>query len=416
MDAAAVARNLRLLNAFWFLRDFHLWLPIWIVFLTVQRGFSLTEVTTAEGLFLVGVVLLEVPTGAVADRWGRSRSLALGALALGLAIFLFAFISNFAILLASFLLWSVASTLMSGADMALLFDTLKHSGRDGEYERRAGRGTALSWAGAAFATLAGGPIAAATSLRVTIFAGVVTCLVLAVVALCLREVPHAGSDAHAPGARRTSYAASIRLAFADVWHAPDVRAVILLAGTATAATHAVIYLVQPYLLDRDIEIGFWFSALQVPMTIAGVAGSLIAARLAGRLGVAALLAVPIGGAAAYFVLAGVPGLAAYPALLALHLFGTTLAPIASGYVNRRTTSERRATVLSMQGMVLSLLMAALAPGLGFASDEWGLAWAFATGGLVCLATVLAFGRGLLPLLARSPDAEPALAAEATASG
>ena len=70
-------RNLFLLNAYWFLRDFQLWIPVWIVFLTVDQGFSLTEVLIAEGLFLVAVVLLEVPTGAVADRYGRSRSLAL---------------------------------------------------------------------------------------------------------------------------------------------------------------------------------------------------------------------------------------------------------------------------------------------------------------------------------------------------
>ncbi|HEX6032378.1 MAG TPA: hypothetical protein VFY90_13180, partial [Tepidiformaceae bacterium] len=43
------ARNIRLLYLYWFLRDFHLWIPVWIVFLTVERGFSLTDVTGAEG-------------------------------------------------------------------------------------------------------------------------------------------------------------------------------------------------------------------------------------------------------------------------------------------------------------------------------------------------------------------------------
>lgn len=138
-------RNIRLLQVFWFLRDFQLWIPVWIVFLTTERGFSLTEITGAEGLYLVGIVVLEVPTGAVADRYGRSRSLALGAFCLGLAVLIFAFASSFAVLMVSFMLWSVAHTLMSGADMALLFDTLKLSHRESEYERFAGRGSALSW-------------------------------------------------------------------------------------------------------------------------------------------------------------------------------------------------------------------------------------------------------------------------------
>ncbi|MBK6563235.1 MFS transporter [Candidatus Amarobacter glycogenicus] len=107
------------------MRDFQLWIPAWIVFLTIERGFSLTQVTAAEGLYLIGVLILEVPTGAVADRYGRSKSMALGAAVLGGAVLIFAFTQSFAVLLASFLLWSVASALMSGADMALLFDTLK---------------------------------------------------------------------------------------------------------------------------------------------------------------------------------------------------------------------------------------------------------------------------------------------------
>ena len=54
MRAAHPDRNIRLLFAYWFLRDFQLWIPVWIVFLTIEQGFSLTQVTTAEGLFLIG--------------------------------------------------------------------------------------------------------------------------------------------------------------------------------------------------------------------------------------------------------------------------------------------------------------------------------------------------------------------------
>lgn len=97
-------RNLRLLFGYWFLRDFQLWIPVWIVFLTVDRGFSLTQVTLAESIFLIGVLVLEVPTGAVADKYGRSVSMALGALVLGIAILIFAFTSSFPVLVTSFLM------------------------------------------------------------------------------------------------------------------------------------------------------------------------------------------------------------------------------------------------------------------------------------------------------------------------
>ncbi|MCC7365332.1 MAG: MFS transporter [Dehalococcoidia bacterium] len=389
-------RNLRLLYAFWFLREFQLWIPVWIVFLTLEQGFSLTQVTAAEGLFLVGVVLLEVPTGAVADRWGRSRSLGLGAVCLGASILLFAFTTSFSILLASFLLWSVASTLMSGADMALLFDTLKESGHEDQYERLAGRGHALNWAGAGIATLLGGSVAALLDTRATIFIGAGTCLLTALAAFLVSE-PAQLTREHAE-----HYFRSIGRAFGDVWHATDVRAVVLLAGAAYAAMESVGYVVQPYLLDRGIEVGTLFSLLQVPTILAGTVGALAAARVGGRYGAAlALVSIPLLAAGAFATLAVSPGLTAYAALPVIYLLSASLLPIATGYVNRRVSSERRATVLSNQGMVGSLVLAALAPGLGFVTDTWGLPWAFATSGAMALLALALFAPRL-PLRNRPP--------------
>ena len=386
-----LTRNLRLLQAFWFLREFQLWIPVWIVFLTDERGFSLTEVTGAEGLFLVGIVFLEVPTGAVADRYGRSLSLALGAFCLGLAVLIFAFANSFAVLLASFLLWSVAHTLMSGADMALLFDTLKLGNREAEYERLSGRGSALSWAGAGFATLLGGPVAAFVDTRLTIFLGAGTCVVAAFIALALWEPPHRRDDQpHAP------YLGTIRTAFHEMWSVPPVRAVVLLAGTAAAALVASHYLIQPYLSERGVAVGARFSLLQVPVFFAGFIGSMLAARIGIRVGTTrALIGLPLVGVGAYLVLATAPGLSGYAALPLLVALGSAVQPISSGFVNRRISSERRATVLSIQGMVNSLTLAGLAPAVGFATDESGTGAAFLLGGVMALSAVILFGPLLL---------------------
>ncbi len=402
MHSEHVDRNIRLLYAFWFLRDFQLWIPVWIVFLIIERGFSLTEVTTAEGLYLVGVVVLEVPTGAVADRWGRSRSLALGALCLGGAVLIFAFTTSFGILLASFLLWSVAHTLMSGADSALLFDTLRAGGREEEFEHVAGRGVACSWAGAGIATLAGGPVAALFDIRATIIFGAATCLVTAVMGLMLWEAPRRHSASPEP------YLAGIRGAFREVWRASEVRAVVLLAGTTFAAIESVHYLVQPYLLNRGVEVGVFFSLLQAPMLLAGIGGAWFSSRLQGRIGpIRLLLGLPMVAVVGYAALAASPGLAAYAAFPVMFALGSCIRPVAGGYVNRRVGSERRATILSMQGMVSSLVLAALAPAAGSATDQWGLSPAFALVGAFTVVALVLFGG---PLLGRRSEGGPPAAA------
>lgn len=404
MDSRAADRNVLLLYAYWGLREFQLWIPVWVVFLTLEQGFTLTAVTSVEGLYLVGIVLLEVPTGAVADRYGRSRSLALGAFTLGIAVLLFAFATNIPILVVSFLLWSVAHTLMSGADMALLFDTLKLKSDEAAFERIAGRGAALSWAGAGVATFLGGPVAALTDIQFTIYLGAATCVVTGFIALAMKEPPHSRGES------TEHYWAGIAGAFRQTWRTLDLRWVILLSGAGFAAIEAVQYLVQPYLLDRGVEVGFWFSALQVPMIFAGAGGALVAGFVGGRAGaIVALITIPVGGVGAYLALAAVPGLWAYAAIPALFALASCMEPITTGYVNRRISSENRATILSMQGMVGSLTLAALAPAAGFITDEWGLVAAFAAGAASTAAAIALFG---LPLIGKKepPSAPPVVVA------
>ena len=399
MESRTLDRNILLLYAFWGLREFQLWIPVWVVFLTLEQGFTLTAVTSVEGLYLVGIVLLEVPTGAVADRYGRGISLAAGAFCLGGAVLLFAFATNIPILVVSFLLWSVAHTLMSGADMALLFDTLKLKGHEEKFESIAGRGTALSWAGAGVATFLGGPVAAFTDIEFTIYIGAATCVLTGLIALAMKDPPHSRNE------HPEHYWAGIAAAFRSTWRTTDLRWVILLSGAGFAAIEAVQYLIQPYLLDRGVEVGFWFSALQVPMIFAGAGGALVAGSVGGRVGaIIALLTIPIGAVGAYLALAAAPGLWAYAAIPALFALASCMQPITTGFVNRRIESDNRATILSMQGMVGSLTLAALAPAAGFITDEWGLAAAFVAGGASTAAALAIFG---LPLIGKKePPAAP----------
>ncbi|TME73769.1 MAG: MFS transporter, partial [Chloroflexi bacterium] len=68
------------------LLGFILWVPIWVIFLQ-GKGLSLTQVGLLEGVAWTITAFLEVPTGAIADRWGRKASIAVGASLYGIAMF-----------------------------------------------------------------------------------------------------------------------------------------------------------------------------------------------------------------------------------------------------------------------------------------------------------------------------------------
>ncbi len=153
-----------------------------------------------------------------------------------------------------------------------------------------------------------------------------------------------------------------------------------------------------------------FPLLQVPMLLAGLGGALVAERAMAQVGVKALLFGPLVGGAGYVILAVSPGLWAYAALPLIVGTSSLVEPIATGYINRRIGSEQRATVLSIVSMVRSLVLAFLAPLLGFATDQWGIAEAFVIGGVMTLVCAIGFG---VPLWwrARRADVRPLSAAE-----
>lgn len=380
----ALERNIRLFYLLRLLRYLQVWLPVWVVYLTVEQGFSLTQVTTADGLFFVAVTLLEVPTGAVADRWGRSVSLGLGALSLAVALLVFAFTTSYTILLASFMVWALAETLSSGADLALLYDTLKALGREHEYERHAGRGEAALAVGSALGVLLGGPVAALTSTQATILIGAATTAMTAILAFSLAEAPF---QSQAGGIRE--FLPGLRQAFFFVRRHAAVRQMLILGGVLGAGLGAQGYLLQPYLLANDIEVGWLFSVLQMPVQAGFIIGPLVAAPLILRMGEPRLLpALVVLGGVSLALVWGLPGLAGIACLALVAAIEMAARPITSGYVNRRVPSEQRATILSMQSFAMGLVIAPLAPLVGATADSSGV-----RAGYLLLAGVVILGGG-----------------------
>src|SRR6476619_2101148 len=93
-------------------------------------GLSNLEAFAANAFFTVGMVLFEVPTGVVADMWGRRLSYLLGTLTLSGSTFLYwlLWVTN-----APFLPWAIVSMLLglgftffSGAVEAWLVDALHY--------------------------------------------------------------------------------------------------------------------------------------------------------------------------------------------------------------------------------------------------------------------------------------------------
>jgi len=380
-----------------FLMRCELWLPIWVVYLQKQRGLSLTQITLLDIPFFLLVVAAEVPTGAVADRFGRRISLILGSLMIAIAFFIFGIADNYVIILVSWTAWGFGQTFQSGADAAILYDSLKQIGREDDFQKINGRMWALTSFAAVTAILIGAPIAAATSFTVPIFLSVGIALAAIPVAFSMHE-PRAEQSGP-----REPYFQTLFAGVRTAWDQPTLRYVILYSGLMTAFTFSPMVFQQPFLDHHGIgtgNLGLW----QAPVRGAGIATALGAHQLLARAGYrASFFALPALIAGCSFALAGIDHAWAFGAFLGIGLAAGAQSPILATYVNRRIPSERRATILSVQGVAGSFMLAGSQPVAGMIADMFGLRPLFLAFGVAMIVLVPV----VLVLWTRAEDTEQA---------
>jgi MFS family permease len=369
-----------------FLMNFQLWWPIWVLYLQDDRGLSLTQITLLDVPFFLLVVAMEVPTGAVADRWGRRYSLMLGSLMFSIAVFVFGIAESYPLLLLSYTAWGFGLTFQSGADTAILYDSLKAIDREDDFQKINSRMWALTSAAVLVAILIGAPIASATSFSYPIILSALISICAVPVAFSMHEPKHERDDEY------ERYFQMVRTGIVEAWRAPALRYIILFSGIIGAAVFAPMIFIQPFLDEHGVNtenLGYW----QAPVRGAGVIAALLVAQFVARVGQrASFAAMPVAVAIAMLALAGVDELWAYGVFLAVGMVAGSMNPILASYVNKRIPSERRATMLSVQSVVASLILAGVEPATGALADLVGLQGMFLA---VAAMTVVAGGGTLL---------------------
>lgn len=361
-----------------FLMDFQLWLPIWVLYLRDERGFSITQINLLDTPFFLLIVVAEVPTGAVADRFGRRTSLLLGTAFFALAIIVFGLAENYIVILVSYVSWGLAMTFQSGADQALIYDSLKQIDKEDQFPHVAGRLYAVRSGAAILGLLLGAPIAAATSYSFVIVMSALMALLALPVAWSMHE------PRHTLAALPERYFQTLFHGVRDVWRAPALRYIVLFSGILSLGAFApTIVFEQIFLDDHGVStgaLGLW----QAPARAAGMLAALGAGSLLARAGEKrAFFAMPVTVAIGCFALAGVDSLWIFPAFFLLGAVHGLLQPLLGTYMNKRIPSDRRATMLSVQSLAASVALA-LQPIGGYVADTWGLQAAFLMYGLFTL--------------------------------
>lgn len=375
-------RNVRLLNVFNFLTEFNPVITIWVVYLTDFREISLFQVGVMEAFFWAVKLVLEVPSGAFADRYGRKLCNVVGVSVEGFGILAFAVAGNFWLLLFSYVLWSGGLAFRSGNNEAYLYDALAVDDRQAEFGDRVGVFRALGIVAFSISGIIGGVLASTVNLQVGVLSGVSGYIAAGVVLAMMQEPPRS-SVTGTPSSFRETLGTALTALRAD----RALRWMIALEIALMSTFPAHFMLAQPFLGEHHVSLAL-FGVFEVPTRLLGAGGLLLAGRWMRYAGLSRGLLLSISLAVSgLLVLAGVDHVSAFAGFGMIQL-GTGLAfPAISAYINDRTESHVRATILSVAPLGSSLAYVLVAPLAGVAGDT-SLRLAF---GLTAIVIALAAG-------------------------
>ena len=115
-------RNIKTIYLMGFFHSFMVVIPVFVP-LVQGYGLSMTQVLETQALFAATVALFEVPSGYVADIWGRKRAILLGSFLNGLGFLSLLWADGYVDFLIYEFILGIGLSLISGADLALLYDS-----------------------------------------------------------------------------------------------------------------------------------------------------------------------------------------------------------------------------------------------------------------------------------------------------
>jgi MFS family permease len=356
----------------------------------MSKGLSLAEIFYLQAVFATTIVLLEAPSGYFADIFGRRFALIISSVFLGFAYFLLNFANDMASLMVFEITAGVAMSLISGADIALLYDTQKALQEDTHSESAKGiaqLGFIKSLA-EVLGALVGGVLALwSFDLMVLIQSAVAwVCLLLA---LLVVEPPY-----------KKAGAAESRLQITEILkhllvRDPVLRRVVLAIPLYSLATFHVAWLVQPYWESQGLSLavfGILWCAQSLTVALANKFGFEIERRFGASTLLVLIGTLPILG---HFGMAWFQGWTGIVIGLLLFVCRGLNQVILVNALNRRVPSEFRATANSFTSFLFRLAFITTGPLVGYVAQTQGLVTAL---NLLGISSITLFVVVMIPLI------------------
>ncbi len=358
----------------------------------LDAGLDIFGVFVANAVFTGSMALFEIPTGVLADTWGRRISFLfsvaivmggtlgyVGVAALGGGLRMFCLMST---------ILGLGYTFYSGAVEAWLVDALHATDFTGQLDKVFARGAMVSGAAMLIGTVGGGLLGSLDlSLPFLARAGLLA-IVFGIAVFTMKDIGFTSRALHVASFPKEMKIIA-RAGIQHGWREPSVRWLMVATFVQSIFMAWGFYAWQPYFLDLlEKKEATWVAGIIAALiSLSTIAGNSIVewfTRYCGRRttlllwagGVSAVASAGVGIATSFWL--------AVPLYLVVMVAMGVMMPVKQAYMHQVIPSEQRATVISFDSLIGSGGSAGGQAGLGYLSQARSISHGYVVGGLVTL--------------------------------
>lgn len=374
-------------SAYGFLKNLRFFDAFFILFL-IEQGLSYTQIGILYAVREISINILEIPSGMLADTFGRRKALIFSFLSYIASFVIFYFSHNFIFFLLAFILFGAGDAFRSGTHKGLIMDYLKQQGWSDQKISYYGHTRSWSQRGAALSSLIAGIIIFAGGNYQNIFLFSTLPYVLNIILILsypkeLDKIKPASETKRQ--AMRSTFSSFITVM-------KNIRVIKLISHSAlhSAYLKAIKDYIQPLMLQvailiplihnteqdqqNGLTIGIFYFTIYIITSLASRSSSKIEQKSRRNIITLTLLIGFVSGILSGLLYQQGLYIFALISFALIYIIENIRKPIMTGYVADQVPNDILSSVLSAQSLIKTIMTAGVALAFGIFADWLGIGW------------------------------------------
>ncbi len=359
-----------------FINSISLTSGVWVLYMSF-KGLTLTQIGIEEAIFHISSFLFEIPSGAIADIYGRKKTLVLAGISSIISCLIMLFSTNVIHFAFAMVFSALSYNLRSGSEEALAFDTLKELKKENTFIKFNSNLNIIIEIASSIGTIIGGFIASISYYYVYIVDIFIS--IFSSFNASLLVEPQIRTKSENKFSIKTmcfELKKQILDSITIIKQNKNIAFIMVFDATISTMCTTLYFYYQKHLELQGFSIKM-IGVILMLVGVFGIIGSKLSSSIERLIAKQKLIIFLSTGMSISIMVSAIKfNIIAIIGFGFISFINSISFPIISNYINQRIPSEQRATIISVGSMIFSFIMILLFPLIGKLCDIFGTTYAF----------------------------------------